>query len=101
MIDPVWESTASFTILVPKPVPPAFRLMTRFEKRLSRTSGDIPRPVSLTDRMTTSVFGSNRPSTVIDPPEGVSGIALLMIVEGIKETIFVRLNHWQLVKVSR
>src|SRR5574341_1023594 len=50
VILPPWASTTSFTIFVPSPVPPTLRLIAWYVKRLSRTSGDIPFPVSTTDR---------------------------------------------------
>ena len=47
VIVPPWASTTSFTIFVPSPVPPTLRLIAWYVKRLSRTSGDIPFPVSI------------------------------------------------------
>jgi hypothetical protein len=76
VIVPPCASTTSFTIFVPSPVPPTFRLIAWYENRLSRTSGDMPLPVSITDSTTCLPDSSGRPRTVTDPPDGTSGIAL-------------------------
>ena len=47
-IFPLCASTTSFTIFVPRPVPPFLVLTALAEKRRSRISGGIPRPVSAT-----------------------------------------------------
>ena len=44
---PPWASMTSLTILVPRPVPPAFLLIALEVKRLSRISAGIPRPIIL------------------------------------------------------
>jgi hypothetical protein len=45
LINPLWAAITSFTIFVPSPVPPAFRLTTGVLNSASRTSGGIPLPV--------------------------------------------------------
>jgi hypothetical protein len=45
---PVVPSTTSFTIFVPKPVPPFLVLTALAENRRSRISGGIPRPRAAT-----------------------------------------------------
>src|SRR2546426_6609575 len=77
VIWPRWASTTSLVIFVPKPVPLFLLLMARAVKRRSRISGGMPFPLSATDRSTVFSSGSTRPRTVMEPPEGTSGIALL------------------------
>src|SRR2546426_8646358 len=77
VIWPPCAFTTSLTIFVPRPVPPGFRLRARAVNRLSRISGGIPPPVSSTERKTALASRSVWPRTVIEPPGGTSGIALL------------------------